>query len=157
MVNKFDDHSQNLIQWIWVTFLLAASAAILAADFLGGLPLVAPFSGEEVLAASDDPFVLVNVVTSCFIMVCPGLEEDAVLLLLLLPFLVDEAFDWEEARDAVAADVWDPFLFPALLDGWGGFFDFLLESTGVLSESFSLLSLNILFAKADDFSLLLKF
>ena len=54
---------------------------------------MAPFSGEEVFTVSDDPFVLVNVVTSCFIMVCPRLEEDVFLLLLLLPFLFDDAVD----------------------------------------------------------------
>ena len=130
-----------------ITFLLAASAAILAADFLGGLPRVDPFSGDVVFVASDDPFVLVNVVTSCLITVCPRLP---VVLLLALPFLFEA--DWEATTGGLG-DL--AFLLPALLD-CVFFFVFLLESTGVLSESFSLLSLNILFARADDLSLLLE-
>ena len=139
------------------TFLVAASAAILAADFFGGLPRVAPFSGEDVLVASEIPFVLVKVVTSCLIIVWPRFEAEEALLLLLFPFLFDEELDCDDWDEGAAEDAWDPFLLPALLDCGDGFLDFLLDITGVLSESFSLLSLNILFANADDFSLLLWF
>ena len=130
-----------------ITFLLAASAAIFAADFLGGLPLVGPFSGDVVFVASDDPFVLVNVVTSCLITVCPRLP---VLLFLGVPFLFETGW---EATTGGLGDL--SFLLPALLDCLI-FFAVLLERTGVLSESFSLLSLNILFARAEDLSLLLE-
>ena len=44
-------------------------------------------------AVSEDPFVLVNVVTSCLIIVCPRFVDEAFLLFLLFPFLFDEEFD----------------------------------------------------------------
>ena len=106
-----------------------------------------PFSGDVVFVASDDPFVLVNVVTSCLITVCPRLT---VLLFLTFPFLFEA--DWEATTGGLG-DL--PFLLFALLD-CGVFFGFLPERTGVLSESFSLLSLNILFARAEVLSLLLE-
>lgn len=101
------------------------------------------------LDASADAFVLVNVVTSCFIIGCDIL---VLLLFLLLPLLLVAV--WDAARGGLG-DL--PFLlFPALI-GCCPFFVFRFESTEIVSESSALLSLNILFARADVFSALLKF
>ena len=101
------------------------------------------------LDASADAFVLVNVVTSCFIIGCDIL---VLLLFLLLPLLL------VAVADAARGGLGDlPFLlFPVLIDCCP-FFVFRFESTEIVSESSALLSLNILFARAEVFSALLKF
>ena len=115
-----------------LTFLLAASAAILAADFLGGLPRPGVFSGD--LLTSEESLVLPNVVTSVLITAVA-----AAVLALLGPFLAEGV--------AVAL----PFLVPTFEVGWF-FLPLFLDSGVALSESASLLSLNILFARAEIFS-----
>ena len=72
----------------------------------------------------------------------------AVFLLLLLPLLLEPD---REATDVGLGDL--PFLIPFLAD-CVTFLPFFLDRGVVLSESFPLLSLNMLLASADDFSVL---